>query len=195
MRYPAEHKQHTRERIVRAASRRFRSRGSERAGIDALVKDLRLPHGGFYRHFATKEDLFAEAFERALKDVATSVEQAIRDAPPGQEPEALITAYLTLEHCNDTAGGCPVAALAPEIPRRPKKFRDRMLQAIGDYVRRLQPYVPGRDDDERRRNAIAVLSGMAGTLTIARAFSSVEDRVRILDAARMLFLRALAQQT
>ena len=195
MRYPAEHKQHTHERIVRAASRRFRSRGNERAGIDALMKDLRLTHGGFYRHFATKEDLFAEAFERALKDVATSVEQAIRDAPPGGEPEALITAYLTLEHCDDIAGGCPVAALAPEIPRRPKKVRERMLQAIGDYVRRLQPYVPGRDDDERRRNAIVVLSGMAGTLTIARAFSSVEDRLRILDAARMLFLRALAQQT
>jgi TetR/AcrR family transcriptional repressor of nem operon len=110
MRYPTEHKQQTHERIVRAASRRFRSRGSERAGIDALVKDLRLPHGGFYRHFATKEDLFAEAFERALKDGATSVEHAIRDAPQGREPEALITAYLSLEHCDDIAGGCPGGA-------------------------------------------------------------------------------------
>ena len=101
----------------------------------------------------------------------------------------------TLEHCDDIAGGCPVAALAPEIPRRPKKVRERLLQAIGDYVRRLRPYVPGRDDEERQRNAIAILSGMAGTLTIARAFSSVEDRARILEAARMLFLRALPQST
>ena len=67
MRYPAHHKQQTRERIVRAASRRFRSRGTERAAIADLMRDLRLTHGGFYRHFGTKEDLVVEAFEAALK--------------------------------------------------------------------------------------------------------------------------------
>jgi TetR/AcrR family transcriptional repressor of nem operon len=159
------------------------------------MKDLHLTHGGFYRHFATKEDLFVEAFEQALEDVATRVEQAICNAPPGGEAEALITAYLSPDHCNDIAGGCPVAALAPEIPRRPNKPRERMLQAIREYVRRLRPYVPGHDDDERRRNAVAVLSGMAGTLTIARAFSDADDRACILEAARTLYLRALVQQT
>src|SRR5262249_16507128 len=130
------------------------------------------------------EELFVEAFEHALKDVATRVEQAIRNAPPGEEGQALMTAYPSLEHCDDIAGGCPVAALAPEIPRRPKKVRERTLQAIREYVRRRQAYVAGRDEDERQRNAIAVLSGMAGTLTIARAFSSVEDRLRILERRR-----------
>ena len=68
MRYSAEHKEQTRGRIVRAAARRFRSRGSE-AAVGELMRDLRLTHGGFYRHFESKEDLFAEAFEQSLKEL------------------------------------------------------------------------------------------------------------------------------
>ena len=69
MRYSAEHKQETRERIVKAASRRFRSRGSQGAVIGDLMKDLRLTHGGFYRHFDSKEDLFIEAFQHGVDDI------------------------------------------------------------------------------------------------------------------------------
>ncbi len=71
MRYAAEHKQQTRQRIVRAAARRFRSRGAEGATIGTLMRDLRLTHGGFYRHFGNKEQLFLEAFEQALKEVTS----------------------------------------------------------------------------------------------------------------------------
>jgi len=56
MRYPSEHKQQTREKIVKAAARRFCSCGSERAGIGDLMRDLHLTHGGFYRHFLSKEE-------------------------------------------------------------------------------------------------------------------------------------------
>jgi TetR/AcrR family transcriptional repressor of nem operon len=104
MRYSAEHKQQTRERIVRAAARRFRSRGSEGAGIGDLMHDLRLTHGGFYRHFASKESLFAEAFEQGLKELGDRVVSAIAQSPPGGEVKALIDAYLDVEHCNDVAG-------------------------------------------------------------------------------------------
>src|SRR6516225_3084278 len=134
MRYPAEHKQQTHERIVRAASRRFRSRGSEGAGIGDLMHDLRLTHGGFYRHFSSKDELYVEAFEQALAEARTRVEKALTQAPPGKELHTIIDSYLDIEHCDDVAGGCPVAALATEIPRQPRKSRERMLQAIRDHV-------------------------------------------------------------
>jgi hypothetical protein len=70
MRYPAGHKELTRERIVRAAARRFRSRGTEGAGIGDLMRDLRLTHGGFYRHFDSKERLFATSPLRPRRSVA-----------------------------------------------------------------------------------------------------------------------------
>src|SRR6266852_6323429 len=129
MRYSAEHKQLTRGRIVRAAARRFRSRGSE-AAIGELMRDLRLTHGGFYRHFESKENLFAEAFEQGLKEVGDRVTKAIVHAPPGGEPKAPIDPYLDIEHCNDVSGGCPVAALASEVARRPRGARGPFLQAL-----------------------------------------------------------------
>src|SRR5712692_9536781 len=86
MRYAAEHKQQTRQRIVRAAAPRFRSRGAEGASIGTLMRDLRLTHGGFYRHFGNKEQLFLEAFEQGLKEVITGrASEAVRSAPQGSE--------------------------------------------------------------------------------------------------------------
>src|SRR5437870_1493730 len=109
MRYSAEHKKETRKRILRAAARRFRSRGSQGAGIGDLMRDLRLTHGGFYRHFRSKEDLFVEAFEEGTAEIARKIASAIEQAPSGGELKALIDAYLDIEHCNNAGEGCPVA--------------------------------------------------------------------------------------
>jgi TetR/AcrR family transcriptional repressor of nem operon len=193
MRYPADHKQATRERIVRAAARQFRSRGGDGAGIADLMKQLRLTHGGFYRHFTSKEALFAEAFDLSLNDAAERVERAIERAPAGGELKALVDAYLDIEHCDDVAGGCPVAALASEVARRTGGARERYLDALRRHVRRIAPHVPGRTDEERIEKTIALLSGMAGTLTIARAFRDKKDRQRVLDAGRKFYLAALTR--
>ena len=90
MRYPSEHKQQTREKIVKAAARQFRSRGSEGAGIGDLMHDLHLTHGGFYRHFRSKEELFVAAFEQSLKQLAHHADSVVMHAPKGGELKALI---------------------------------------------------------------------------------------------------------
>ncbi len=191
MRYPGGHKQHTRERIVRAASRRFRSRGTEGAAIADLMRDLRLTHGGFYRHFGSKEGLVVEAFEAALKEWGDLAIAAIEKAPAGGEMQALIDAYLDPGHCEDIAGGCPVAALASEIARRPKVSRGPFLQALREHIRRMERYMPGRTIEERRQKTIALFTGMAGTLTVARAFTDEKDRRAILDGAKRFYLAAV----
>jgi TetR/AcrR family transcriptional regulator, transcriptional repressor for nem operon len=191
MRYPADHKQQTRERIVRAASRRFRSRGTEGAAIADLMRDLRLTHGGFYRHFGSKEGLVVEAFEAALKEWGDRAVAAIEKAPAGGELQALIDAYLDPRHCEDIAGGCPVAALASEIARRPKGSRGPFLQGLRAHIRRMERYMPGRAVEERRQKTIALFTGMAGTLTVARAFTDEQDRRAILDGAKKFYLAAV----
>src|SRR5262245_41807265 len=150
MRYPAEHKQRTRERIVRAATRRFRSRGTHGAAIADLMRDLRLTHGGFYRHFGSKEGLVAAAFEGALKEFGDRAVARIEQAPDGGEIRALIDAYLDPQHCDDIAGGCPVAALASELARRPEKSRRPFQEALRAHVRRMERYMPGVTGEERR---------------------------------------------
>jgi TetR/AcrR family transcriptional repressor of nem operon len=190
MRYPAEHKQGTRARIVRAAALRFRRRGGEGAAISDLMRDLRLTHGGFYRHFDSKEDLFAEAFAAGLEQVSERLVRAAEAAPRGGALKALIDAYLSQEHCDDAANGCPVAALMAEVARRPGATRGAFQQAMRAHIARMARYVPGRTDEKRRRTAVMLFSGMAGTLNVARALSD-ERRRRVLEDARTFYLRAV----
>jgi TetR/AcrR family transcriptional repressor of nem operon len=163
--------------------------GREGAAIGDLMRDLRLTHGGFYRHFDSKEGLFAEAFDHSLKEVGDRVIRALESAAPGGELKALIDAYLDLRHCDDVAGG-PVAALASEVARRPRGARGPFQQARRAHISRMAPYVPAKTEEERRGKAIALFSGMAGTLAVARTFTDEQDRRRILDGARQFFLAA-----
>jgi TetR/AcrR family transcriptional repressor of nem operon len=190
MRYSADHKQRTRERIVRAAARRFRTKGSEGAGIGDLMRDLRLTHGGFYRHFDSKEALFAEAFEQSLRELGDRVTRVVDSAPKGGELKAMIDTYLDVDHLDDVAGGCPVAALASEVARRPRGTREPFLHALRAHIRRMERYIPAATEAQRREKAIALFTGMAGTLTVARAFTDEQDRRAILDGAKKFYLAA-----
>ena len=193
MRYSAEHKQETRERIVRTASRHFRSRGSQGAAIGELMRDLRLTHGGFYRHFGSKEELFIEAFEHGEDAVSRKIESAVERARPGGEPKALIDAYLDIEHCDNAGEGCPVAALATEFARRPPSSRARsaFLRILKNRTRRIAEYLPGATEEERVSKARMLMSGMAGTLNIARVIPDAKQRRKFLDDAKKFYLEAV----
>ena len=193
MRYPAEHKQQTRERIVRAAARRFRSRGNKGTVIGDLMRDLRLTHGGFYRHFDSKEELFAEALEHSLEQSARKVLLTVENAPQGGELKALIDSYLDIEHCKDVAGGCPVAALATELARHPPKGRAAFQRVLINHVARVAKYIPGTTGEARERKARVLFSGMAGTLTLARVIVEDQQRRRFLDDAKKFYLDAVRQ--
>src|SRR5882762_3477919 len=178
MRYPSEHKQQTREKIVKAAARRFCRRGSERAGIGDLMRDLHLTHGGVYRHFLSKEELFVAAFKHA---------------PKGGELKALIDGYLSLEHCDDPAGGCPIAALTTEITRRPTKVRGALFNLLIKHIGNEAKYVSGANDEERNRKVRFLFSGMAGTLNVARLIVDIGQRKQFLEDARKFYLEAVKQ--
>ena len=190
MRYPAEHKQQTKERIVRAAARRFRSGGSEGAAIGKLMRDLRLTHGGFYRHFVSKEELFTKAFEESVGELRSRVLSRIEQAPPGEELNALISHYLDIDHSKDIAGGCPVAALATEIARRPPKARATFLRILKNHLAQLAKYIPGATEAERERKARVLFSGMAGTLNLARVIVNDEQRRQFLEDAKVFYFKA-----
>src|SRR5262244_2509954 len=151
MRYSAEHKQETRKRIVRAAARRFRSRGSQGAGIGDLMQELHLTHGGFYRHFQSKEDLFVEAFDEGTTEIHRKIVSAIEQAPPGGELKAFIDTYLDIAHCDNPAEGCPVAALATELARRPARSRARLAfeKRLIERTSKMAEIMPGAAAEER----------------------------------------------
>ena len=193
MRYPAEHKQETRERIVEAASRRFRRAGAG-VGIGQLMKTLKMTHGGLYRHFRSKDDLLEAALTKGFEEMRARMTAAIARAKPGHELEAMIETYLSDEHCADAAGGCPVAALASEIARQPKAVRAAFERATQQATARMAEFMSGATEDERRRKAGVLMSGMSGTLTVARAVADEELRRRILSAARRIYVEAFTNE-
>ena len=193
MRYPAEHKEETRERIVHAASRRFRRAGAG-VGIGQLMKSLKMTHGGFYRHFKSKDDLLEAALMKGFEEMRARMAAAIARATPGRELATLIETYLSDEHCADAAGGCPVAALASEIARQPRAVRAAFERATQHGTATIAQYMNGATEDERRRRAGVLMSGMSGTLSVARAVADEDLRRRILSAARKIYVEAFTKE-
>lgn len=190
MRYSAEHKQETRERIVRTASRHFRRRGEGGVGIADLMSKLKLTHGGFYKHFESKDELLTEAILKAFEETETGLMEAVTKAKPGNELRMIIDHYLDLDHCGNPAGGCPVAALVSEIGRYPRPVRLEINKAMRDRTTKLARFLPGKTEKERERNCLVLISGMVGAVNLARATVDPERRKTILDAARDFYLKA-----
>jgi Transcriptional regulator len=170
-----------RNRIVDAAAQLFRERGYEGIGVADLMKEAGLTHGGFYGHFASKEDLIAEASIRALTQSLAGWDKLAERSP--EDPLAAIAeTYLSRNHRDDPGAGCLLAALGPEVSRRGPAVR----RAVTDYVRSacdvLTKMVPGKSKAARRQKVIATYATLVGAMVLARA---VDDRAlsqEILDA-------------
>ncbi len=168
MRYSKGHKQATRQRIVEAAGRRFKQDGIDGAGVATLMSDASLTNGAFYAHFASKEDLVANVLADQLRTQRQSL-----DAQPADRAglEAFIRSYLSSQHRDQRADGCPSAALLDEITRRPaatrQVFTDELTVVIDDIASRLDPI----DAEAARTDALTLFGLMVGTLQLSRALT------------------------
>src|SRR3954453_6223646 len=93
-----------RERIVETAAQLFRERGFEGIGVADLMKEAGLTHGGFYGHFASKEDLMAEASARALTRSLALLNE-LAEGAPGDPVSAVADAYLSSRHRDNPGAG------------------------------------------------------------------------------------------
>src|SRR5262249_61128254 len=118
---------------------------------------------------------------------------ALEDAPPGGKLQALIDTYLDIRHCDNAGDGCPVAALAVELARRPPSSRARVAfeRVLKERTERIAQFMPGSTEEERRCKAKMLMSGMSGTLTIARVITDEQRRRRFLDDAKRFYLQAV----
>jgi TetR/AcrR family transcriptional repressor of nem operon len=189
MRYTKGHKQATRQRILEAAGRRFKQDGIDGAGVAAVMSDAGLTNGAFYAHFASKEDLV----DNVLADQLRAQRHSFDAQPPDRAGlEAFIRAYLSPEHRDQCADGCPSAALLDEIVRRPtatrQAFTAELLDTADDIASRLERI----DAEAARTDALALFGFMIGTLQLARALTDrdlsdqllargVETALKLLD--------------
>ncbi len=188
----AADKAETHERIIERASRAFREYGSG-VGIGEVMKELGLTHGGFYRHFQSKDDLLVAAIARSLDEVTERFDKIAEAAAPGNELEAIITAYLSAEHLRHPQTWCALATLAPDIGRQPAAVRKRIDSALQRYMVRMAKYMPGTTEDERRRNFVILFSGMSGAMALTRACGDKDMRERVLSTTRDYYLATFAR--
>jgi TetR/AcrR family transcriptional repressor of nem operon len=168
MRYSKGHKQATRQRIVEVAGRRFKQDGIDGAGVATLMSDAGLTNGAFYAHFASKEDLVANVLADQLRAQRESFDA---ECSGRAGLEAFIRSYLSPEHRDQSADGCPSAALLDEIVRRPaatrQLFTDELMGVIDDVASRLDP----TDAEAVRTDALVLFGLMVGTLQLSRALT------------------------
>ncbi len=164
---PRSSKQDTakhRQQVIEGASALFRERGIDGVNVGELMGAAGLTHGGFYRHFASKDELAGLAAAHAITTQAETV---------GDE-RAFVEGYLSPEHRDDVAHGCVVSALGPELARADEPVREAFVEAYRAFVDRF-------GDHEQ---ALAKLSTMVGALVISRVTKGDPLSDEVLAAAR-----------
>jgi TetR/AcrR family transcriptional repressor of nem operon len=181
MKVSREQAAENRERIVQVAAKLFRERGFDGIGVADLMKAAGLTHGGFYGHFASKEDLAAEASDRALKELS-QYWSAVIDKAPDEAFSTIVNRYLSEGHRDAPGRGCLVAALGSDVGRQARPVRRVVTDGIQAFIGQLMQLVPGKSRAARRRRALADFAAMVGAVTIARAVDDPALSKDVLDA-------------
>ena len=166
------------ERIVKAASRRIRRDGIDDVSVAELMNQAGLTHGGFYRHFESRDDLVTEAIDAALAHGSQRIHEAAQLGGP-EALAAIIDGYLSRLHRDKPETGCAVAAIPTDIARTDPRARAAYSRQVRSYIDLLAELTLARDPDEGH----LILAALVGALVLARA---VDDRGlsdEILDSA------------
>jgi TetR/AcrR family transcriptional regulator, transcriptional repressor for nem operon len=190
MRYQPEHKVEIHQKIVKDAARRVRAEGITGAAVATVMRDAGLTHGGFYKHFGSKDDLLLESLSEAFREIADRLVQEGERSQPGMAWKAIVKAYLSPEHCEHAEYGCPLAALAPDLARNDEAMKLRIAEELVKYKSRMLPFMPGRRTADKERAFFAIFSTMIGAIEIARMLPEPAMRKKVLASTRDFLLRS-----
>jgi TetR/AcrR family transcriptional repressor of nem operon len=184
MRYSREHKLETHARIVRKASVRLREKGAHGIGVADLMKEAGLTHGGFYAHFDSREALVIEAFAHAMDRSTERWRKLAEQTVPDKRLATIVESYLTPIHRDDPGHGCAVPTLGAEIARESPRTRKAFAAKLEQMIDMLAEQIPDVPRKAARKQAMAAIATMMGTLVLARVAGNGEFSDEILGAGR-----------
>jgi len=189
MRYRPEHKVEIHQRIVRDASQRVRAEGLSGAAVASVMRDSGLTHGGFYKHFGSKDELLIESLKEGFREIIDTLVCAAEQSSAGEEWKAIVKTYLRPEMCEHPEHGCPLATLGAELARADKRMKPEIVAELVNYRSRMLRFMPGRRTADKERAFFVIFSTMTGAVEIARLLPEpVRDKV--LSSARDFLLRS-----
>jgi TetR/AcrR family transcriptional repressor of nem operon len=173
----------TRKRIVEAAATEFRRNGVDGTGLADLMAAAGLTHGGFYKHFESKEKVIEEALAMTTESRAEAVSLILSAAPGDRGLQAMIAGYLSIKHRDDAANGCPFAALGSEVARSSDAVRETTTTGFLKTVDIIAGQLEGMSPAAAKKEAMVMLSTMIGALTMARVVTDPDLSTSILRQA------------
>ena len=178
MRKSREEAAQTRKRIVTAASGEFRKNGIVATGLNDLMSAAGLTHGGFYKHFESKDQLVAEACAEAVETTICE-----RLATASSEGPGIAAAYLSTGHRANPATGCPLSAIGSELARSDEKTRAAATAGFLKLVEIMAGQCGKLPPAPARRRALVAVSTLIGALTMSRVVTDPELSAEILKEA------------
>jgi len=180
-----------RQTVIDVASRLFREHGFDGIGLKDLMESAGLTQGAFYKQFASKDDLAAQASRRALESAYRRWSDAGAANP--QDPLGAVMAfYLSMEHRAERMDGCPIVALGSDAARQGIDVKASFEAGIRDYLEMLARWVGEADGEEPSGKAMAILSTMVGAVVLSRAVNDERLSKQFLQAAAKSVLTGLS---
>lgn len=175
----------TRQAILQAAALEFRRSGIEETKLSEIMASAGLTHGGFYRHFESKERLVAEACQTAFARVLDEMEHRAA----GKSLATLVNSYLSTRHRDEYANACPLAALGSDLRRTDSETRDTASTGIERFIAIVSSQLHDMPPREAKSRAAAIVSAMVGGMVLARVVNDPNVSNSILKDTRDFILR------
>jgi TetR/AcrR family transcriptional regulator, transcriptional repressor for nem operon len=181
-------KEQNHEKIIGVASKRFREAGLEGLSIADLMSEAGLTHGGFYKHFESRDDLVAQSLESALQD-------GVRSQPKAKSLRSIVEHYLSEPRCDEIGTSCAVSALMSDVGRAQDQVKSLYTQYLKCHFKTISLVVGESDPDAASSDAIVAFGAMVGALGLARAASDKQLSREILEAVRRFVLREFSPKS
>jgi len=183
MPYSTNHKRGTRARILNVAAHLFNKKGFSEASIEGIMTAAGLTHGGFYRHFHSKDELYAEAVRNFLHPDVQEPWQKPR--PELCDPKVsfgryIVDAYLSREHLDDLDGSCPLIGLSSDVARSSQTVKAAYREVVESMIRLFEANSHG---PKAREQALVLIALCVGGMVLGRGLDDEDLADDIRNAA------------
>ena len=189
MRKSREEAAATRERIVDAAAREFRQNGIAETGLNDLMQAAGLTHGGFYKHFESKDQVVGEAVKRSGEQILADMESSADGKTPEAALSTLVTKYLSANHRDCIGEACPLSSLGTDLRRADKHTRDTATYGLKAVIALVAKQITDVPPDEAKKRAHAIVAAMVGGVVLSRIANNAHLSEMILRETRKLILK------
>lgn len=182
----------TRKRIVEIASQEFKRNGIQATSVSEIMSAAGLTHGGFYRHFESKEHLLAEACATAMGRLAENANAAVNGGK--RAFDRYLSEFLSRAFHEDCAGSCAFVTMGSELARADDETRHAMSEGFRTWVDILTKQSASEDSKAARGEAMFKLSAMIGAVTMARIIDDRKFADQLLTETRKRLVGSASKQ-